>query len=75
MCFTDDCFKKTRGGYKPLGRVPVDFQNVKVNDEVWVSRDKEGYIYRVRCTVLWLEIVPGIPGCDGMVAEEGPKSY
>eukprot|EP00434_Breviolum_minutum_P013629 symbB.v1.2.012013.t1/scaffold769.1/size163963/17 len=49
------CFRrfiKFVEGYKPLGRVPVDFQNVKVNDEVWVSRDKEGYIYRVKVRIL-----------------------
>ena len=33
-------------GYKPLGRFPVEFQAVKLNDEVWLTRDKDGYITR-----------------------------
>ena len=33
-------------GYKPLGRFPVEFQSVKLHDEVWLTRDKDGYITR-----------------------------
>ncbi|CAK9082391.1 Guanine nucleotide-binding protein-like 1 (GTP-binding protein MMR1) [Durusdinium trenchii] len=41
-------FVKFVEGYKPLGRFPVEFHTVKLNDEVWITKDnKDGSIERV----------------------------
>lgn len=53
------CFRrfiKFVEGYKPLGRVQVDFQSVKEGDEVWLSRnDKDGFICRVKFRIVRVE--------------------
>jgi len=45
-------FIKLVEGYKPLGRFPVEFKSVQPGDSVWLTRDKDGYICRVKAKVI-----------------------
>ncbi|CAK9016087.1 unnamed protein product [Durusdinium trenchii] len=49
-------FVKFVEGYKPLGRFPVEFHTVKLNDEVWITKDnKDGSIERVLMKVVHIK--------------------